>query len=139
MNLTPIEFLQALKEGKTEYELNRTSTLYVDPKELKKLTSKRYGHTIESAKEHLTTDFTHGFTICSKCGSYHLLGRGFTKHLSNGCIICEGQSKHHCYWVNETKVRGSVVFPRREMCVAFDDGLHYTKSQLEACKYEDYI
>jgi hypothetical protein len=129
MNITPKEFIQLIKEGKTEKELNKTDSLYVDPAKLRKLTLK-YGHTIESATEHLTTDYANGFTICGKCGSFYDLGEGFTKHLSSGCLNCEGEAKHAIYYVNASKPREG-GFPARFMSVMFDDGMHYCKDKLQ--------
>ncbi len=138
MNLTPESFLQLLKEGKTEKELNRRESDYIDPAEFKKLTSKEYGHTPESARDHLLTDYSNGFTICSKCGSFYHLGEGFTKHLSNGCLNCEGEEKHRVYWVNQSQKRHG-EFPARFMAVMFDDGMHYCKDKLQVAKYADQI
>lgn len=94
MNITPEEFIALLNEGKTEKELNKKEGPFIDPAEIKKLTSEKYGHTVESATDFLTTDYSNGFTICKKCGSFFHLGEGFTKHLSNGCLHCEGEGKH---------------------------------------------
>ncbi len=138
MNISPEIFLQSLKEGKTERELNLTESLFIDPVEFKKLISKRYGHSVESATNHLLTDYTNGFTICKCCGSYYHLGKGFTKHLSNGCLNCEGEEKHYVYYVNasESKYGG---FPARFMSKMFDDGMSYCKDKLEIEKYKDII
>jgi hypothetical protein len=130
MKLTPVEFLNGLSEGKTEKELNRTESGYIDQVELKKLTSEKYGHTIESATDHLLTDYSNGFTICACCGSYYHLGKGFTKHLSNGCLHCEGSGKHHVYHVNASKPSEG-GFPARDMSVMFDDKMHYCKDKLQ--------
>lgn len=135
MNISPKEFLSLLESGKTEKELNKKEDLYIDPTELKKLTSKRYGHSVKSATEHLQTDYSNGYTICKKCGSYYYLGKGFTKHLSNGCLNCEGEGKHRCYHVNASKPSEG-GFPARIMSVMFDDGMHYVKSKLEIEKYK---
>ena len=133
MNITPEIFIKSIKEGKTEKELNiiDTEPVYL-PSEIGKLV--HYGHTVESAKEHLNTDYSNGFTICSKCGSYYHLGQGFTKHLSNGCSNCESNDKHMEYHVNasEPKYGG---FPARQMVVMFDDHLHYCKDKLQKNKY----
>jgi len=137
MNLSPIEFIEAIKSGQKEYELNRTESLYVDPKELKKLTSKKYGHSYESAVDHLTTDWSNGFTICGTCGSSSDLGKGFTKHISNGCIFCEGEEKHRKYNV-EASPKKYGGFPARTMCVAFDDGMSYTVNKLQKEMYFKY-
>lgn len=138
MNITPEQFIQALKEGKTERELNNTESMYVNPKELKKLTSKRYGHSIASATDHLTTDYTNGFTICGKCGSFYYLGKGFTKHLSAGCLNCEGETKHHCYHVNASPPKFG-GFPARTMCVMFDDGMSYCKDKLQIGRFANLV
>jgi len=130
MKITPNEFLQSLIEGKNENDLNKTESLYVDPIELKKLTSKRYGHTTESATKHLQTDYSNGFTICANCGSYYDLGKGFTKHLSNGCLHCEGEAKHHTYYHQGNNERDYKTSPRF-MAVMFDDGMHYCKDKLQ--------
>lgn len=134
MNLTPLEFIQAIKDGKKEFDLNRTESLYVDPKEFKKLTSKAYGHTKKSAIEHLTTDWSNGYTICSNCGSSSQLGKGFTKHISKGCFNCE--DGHRTYNVNASPPKYG-GFPARTMCVAFDDGMSYTQSKIELNKYSE--
>lgn len=134
MNLTPIEFLSALKEGKTEFELNRTHSMFIDAKELKKLTIRKYGHTLQSAIEHLQTDYSNGYTICSECGSFYQLGSGFIKHLSKGCLNCEGESKHMVYRVNASKPKDG-GFPARYMSIMFDDGMHYCKDRLQINKY----
>ncbi len=138
MKINPETFLTLLKEGKTEFELNRTESLYVDPIELKRLTSKNYGHSIQSATEHLTTDYSNGYTICKKCGSFYELGKGFTKHLSDGCLFCEGEPKHRIYYVNASERRYG-GFPARYMCIMFDDGMHYTKDNLEIEKYKSEV
>lgn len=138
MNITPEQFLQSLKEGKTEKELNLTESLYIDTAELKKLTSKRYGHTIQSATEHLQTDYSNGFTICGTCGSYYDLGKGFTKHLSNGCLHCEGQEKHTTYYHKGNNERNYKTEPRW-MSQMFDDGMHYCKDKLQIEKFCNLI
>jgi len=138
MNITPENFIKSIKEGKTEKELNLKESDYIDSNELKRLTSKRYGHSIESAKDHLLTDYSNGFTICKKCGSYYHLGNGFTKHLSNGCLHCEGDVKHRVYHVNASEPRFG-GFPARWMSVMFDDGMHYCKNKLEIEKYKSYF
>jgi len=92
MNISPESFLSFLKEGKTERELNLRESDYIDSDEVSKLL--KYGHTLKSAREHLLTDYSNGFTICKNCGSYYPLDGGFTKHLSNGCLHCEGEKKH---------------------------------------------
>jgi regulator of replication initiation timing len=138
MRLTPIQFLNALSTGKTEKELNRKESDYIDPVELKKLTSAIYGHTIESATDHLLTDYSDGFTICSCCGSYYHSGNGFTKHLSNGCLNCEGETKHRVYHVNASKPSEG-GFPSRWMSQMFDDGMHYCKDELQIGKFSKYV
>lgn len=130
MKLTPIKFINLLSTGKTEEECNRKESDYIDQVELRKLTSKRYGHKYESAKDHLLTDYSDGFTICAKCGSYYHLGAGFTKHLSNGCLNCEGDSKHMVYHVNASKPKEG-GFPARWMSQMFDDGMSYCKDKLQ--------
>lgn len=135
MKLTPEQFINEILSGKSEYDLNRTESMYVDPIKFKKLTSKRYGHTLQSAKDHLTTDYTDGFTICANCGSYYHLGNGFTKHLSNGCLHCEGESKHNTYWHHGNNERNYKTNPRW-MAQMFDDGMHYCKDELEIEKYK---
>lgn len=138
MNITPEQFLQSLQEGKTEHELNRTESMYINPIELNKLTSEKYGHTIESAKEHLTTDYSNGFTICANCGSYYHLGNGFKKHLSNGCLHCERDGKHHTYWHKGNDEKYYKSNPRW-MSVMFDDGVHYCKDKLEVGKFKELV
>jgi len=132
MNITPEMFLQSLKEGKTEKELNKKESIFFDHKEINKLIE--YGHSLDSAKDHLSTDFSNGFTICSVCGSYYHLGNGFTKHLSNGCLNCEGETKHKAYFVNASKPKDG-GFPARYMCQMFDDGMHYCKDKLQINKF----
>lgn len=136
MNITPEQFLQSLKEGKTEKQLNKVETLGYTQSEYKKLI--KYGHTHESAIEHLNTDYSDGYTICKVCGSFYHLGQGFTKHLSNGCLHCEGTKKHNVYHVNAStpKYEG---FPARDMSQMFDDGLHYYKDKLQIEKFKELI
>ncbi len=135
MQLTPEQFIAAIQSGATEHELNRTEDLYIDSVELRRLTSPRYGHTIESAKEHLTTDYSNGFTICSNCGSFYHLGKGFTKHISKGCLHCEGEEKHRVYHVNASpKEYGG--FPARYMSQMFDDGMSYCRDKIQTEKYK---
>lgn len=138
MNLTPIQFLDSIANGKTEKELNRKETDYIDQRELSKLTSKAYGHTIQSAKDHLLTDYSNGFTICAYCGSFYQLGNGFTKHISNGCLHCEGEVNHHTYYHNGNDERNYRTNPRW-MSVMFDDGMHYCKDKLEIEKFKEYV
>ena len=136
MNISPELFLSSLKEGKTERELNLKADLSVDSKELKKLI--KYGHTIESATDHLQTDYSNGFTICKCCGSFFELGKGFTKHLSNGCLNCEGEAKHKVYYVQASSPNQG-GFPARFMSIMFDDGMSYTKDKLQINKYKEII
>ena len=138
MNLTPEQFIKSIHDGQIEFDLNRTTDLYVDPIEFKKLTSKRYGHTRESAIEHLQTDYSDGFTICSKCGSYYHLGNGFIKHISTGCLHCEGVNNHRVYHVNESKPSEG-GFPARYMSSMFDDGMSYCRDKLQIEKYKSLI
>ena len=138
MKITPEQFLQSLKGGKSECELNKTESMHIDPIEFKKLTSKKYGHTIQSAKEHLTTDYTNGFTICKKCGSFYQLGNGFTKHISNGCLHCEGSEKHRVYYVNSSPPNEG-GFPARYMSQMFDDGMSYCKDKLQIEKFKNEV
>jgi hypothetical protein len=133
MNLTPIEFIEAIKKGKTEFQLNRNESDYYDESEFRKLV-KKYGHTAEEAKTHLQTDYTNGFTICKNCGSYYHLGKGFTKHISNGCLHCEGKEKHNVYFVNASpKDEGG--FHARYMSVMFDDKMSYCYDKLIVEKF----
>jgi hypothetical protein len=135
MHLSPEEFITKVKEGKSIEELNQKELCGVyNDVVLKQLII--YGHTLESAREHLDTDYSNGYTICNKCGSYYHLGDGFTKHLSNGCMHCEGEAKHRVYF-NEGPEDS--VFPPRYMSVMFDDGMHYCKNKLEIEKYKDLV
>jgi len=136
MKLTPIEFLTELKNGKTEKELNKNGMTEFDSSELKKLI--KYGHNLNSAKELLSTDFSDGFTICKKCGSYYHLGNGFTKHLSNGCLNCEGENNHRCYYVSASK-QSEGGFPARWMSQMFDHGIHYCKNELRKEIYKNFL
>lgn len=138
MNITPIEFIESLQNGSKESDLNKNESDYIDMAELKKLTSKRYGHTWQSAKDHLLTDYSNGFTICGKCGSYYDLGPGFTKHLSNGCLHCEGESKHYTYFHKGNNEWNYKTSPRW-MSQIFDDGMHYCKDKLVIGKFKDQI
>lgn len=138
MKLTPIQFLNAISTGKSEKELNRTESREINKYELKKLTSKKYGLTYAEATDHLLTDYSDGFTICAKCGSYYHLGTGFTKHLSNGCLHCEGGGKHHTYYVNASKPKDG-GFPARWMSQMFDDGMHYCKDNLQIEALNQYV
>lgn len=138
MHITPEEFLLALEAGETERSLNLKEDLTINQTELKKLISKEYGHTVQSATEHLQTDYSNGFTICKCCGSYYSLGKGFTKHLSNGCLNCEGEKKHRTYYVNASEKRYG-GFPARWMSQMFDDGMHYCKDKLEVGKYANLV
>jgi hypothetical protein len=147
MNLSPEEFLKALKT-KTEAELNRkehpdslnallSMGLRKNPPSLKYLI-KHCGHTTESGEKHLNTDYSNGFTICKICGSFYKLGKGFTKHLSNGCLHCEGEEKHRVYFVHASKPSEG-GFPARYMSVMFDDGMSYCKDRLEVEKFKELI
>ena len=129
MNTTPENFLKLLLSGKTEKELNKKEDDFIDDKKYKKLIRK-YGHTPEEAKEHLLTDYSDGFTICAKCGSYYHLGNGFTKHLSDGCLHCEGEAKHNVYFHKGNNKRHYKSEPRY-MSQMFDDGMHYCKDKLQ--------
>lgn len=137
MNITPEQFLQSLKDGKTERELNLLPADEIDFSERGKLIRK-YGHTFQSATDYLSTDYRNGFTICDKCGSYYELGKGFTKHLSNGCLHCEGESKHRVYHVNASKPSEG-GFPARYMSQMFDDGMSYCKDRLQIEKFKELI
>jgi hypothetical protein len=150
MNLTPEQFLQSLQEGKTEKELNqkensktieelKAAGIKKNPATLKYLV-KYQGHTEESAAEHLNTDYSNGYTICNKCGSFYYLGKGFTKHLSNGCLHCEGQEKHHIYFNSASdRISKKMGFKPRYMSVMFDDGMSYCKDKLEIEKYKNLL
>jgi len=127
MYITPQEFIKAIKSGKTERELNLIIDPIISQSEVNRLI--RYGHTNKSAIEHLSTDYSDGFTICSECGSHYVLGKGFTKHMSKGCIHCEGEEKHRCYHVEATSPTFG-GFPARTMCIMFDDGMSYCKDKL---------
>lgn len=136
MVLSPIEFLDKIKSGISEKELNKKKDVIFFQNEINELI--RNGHAIESAKDHLSTDYSDGFTICKKCGSYYHLGKGFTKHLSNGCLICEGEEKHRVYWVEKSEPRYG-GFPARYMSVAFDDGMSYCKDKIEKHKFKTEV
>ena len=86
----------------------------------------------------MQTDYSNGFTICSTCGSYYFLGKGFIKHLSKGCLHCEGEEKHRVYYVNAS-LPSEGGFPARWMSTMFDDGMSYVKSKLEIQKYKPLI
>ena len=137
MNILPEQFLQSLKDGKTEKELNKKESTYIDQSEFNRLV-KEYGHTPESAKDHLLTDYSNGFTICSKCGSFYYLGKGFTKHLSCGCLHCEGSEKHRVYFVNASNPSEG-GFPARHMSIMFDDGMSYCKDKLQIERFKDLV
>lgn len=140
MNITPEQFLQSLKEGKTERELNLTENLYFEPTTLKYIMHV-YGYkTEESALAYLQTDHSNGFTICGLCGSYYHLGMGFIKHLSKGCIHCEGESKHktHLIFVYASPL-SDIEFPVRSVSLMFDDGIGYSQAKLEIEKYKSLI
>lgn len=137
MLLTPESFIKALQNGAKEIDLNKLSdTPQFNSIEIQKLI--KYGHTLESAKEHLNTDYTNGFTICANCGSYYHLGKGFTKHLSNGCLHCEGEAKHRCYHVNASRPSEG-GFPARWMSNMFDDKMSYCKDNIQIEKYKEQI
>lgn len=138
MTLSPEQFIEMVLSGKSEHELNRKESDYIDSAELKKLTSKKYGHTIASATDHLLTDYSDGFTICKCCGSYYHLGNGFTKHLSIGCLHCEGEEKHNVYHVNASKPSEG-GFPARWMSRMFDDGMSYCKDKLQIERFKALI
>lgn len=138
MKLTPEQFIERILSGENEKDLNRKESNYIDQKELKRLTSKAFGHTYESAKNILLTDYSDGFTICKCCGSYYHLGKGFTKHLSNGCLNCEGTEKHYTYYHHGNNERNYKSNPRW-MSQMFDDGMHYCKDDLEIEKYKSYF
>jgi hypothetical protein len=148
MKLTPVEFIEAIKNDKNVAELN----LVENPKSIEQLkeVSKQnhnrrgtfnhlvryYGHTEQSAQEYLNTDYSDGYTICKKCGSFYQLGKGFTKHISNGCVHCESNEKHPKNYNNGDKRLG---FAPRWMCCMFDDGLHYCADKLEIEKYKNEV
>lgn len=136
MNITPEEFLKEIKNGKSEKDLNRLENPYFDNNDIKNLI--RYGHTLNSAKEYLSTDFTNGFTICKNCGSFYHLGKGFTKHLSNGCVNCEGTEKHYTYWHKGNNEPNYKTSPRL-MCIMFDDGMHYIKDKLQINHFKNLL
>lgn len=144
MKLTPEEFLNNLRVGLTEefsnlvenpktIEEHLTIGIKRNPPSLKYLVN-HLGHTEQSAIEYLNTDYSDGFTICKKCGSYYYLGKGFTKHLSNGCLHCEGENKHRVFYVNKNE-----LFPARLMSVMFDDGMSYIKDNLKIEKFKAEI
>jgi len=137
MNITPEQFIKFLTDGKSEKELNKKESNTYSQVRLNELV-KEYGHTIESAKEHLLTDYSNGYTICSCCGSFYQLGEGFTKHLSKGCLNCEGTEKHRVYQVNASKPSEG-GFPARYMSVMFDDGMSYCKDKLVIEKYKNLL
>lgn len=138
MNLTPEKFIELLFTGKTEKELNRNESDYIDSAELKKLTGKKYDLTHAEATDHLLTDWTNGFTICKHCGTYYHLGNGFTKHLSDGCLNCEGEKKHRVYWHSGNNERNYKTSPRW-MAQYFDDGIHYCRDEAEIQKFKQYF
>lgn len=135
MNITPEQFIELILSGKTERELNLNESGYIDPQERKNLMSKQYGHTFQEATDHLLTDYSNGYTICKCCGSFYQLGKGFTKHISDGCLNCEGEDKHRVYHVNASKPSEG-GFPARWMSQMFDDGMHYCKNKLEIGKFK---
>jgi len=73
MYITPKEFIEGIKSGKTERELNLKPEPDFSQFSIDRLI--KNGHTTESAKEHLNTDYSNGFTICSECGSFYELGK----------------------------------------------------------------
>lgn len=135
MNIAPEKFIELLLSGKTERELNLTESGYIDNAELKKLTSKKYGLTYAEAREHLLTDWDNGYTICKCCGTFYQLGQGFTKHLSNGCLNCEGKEKHSTYFHRGNNERNYKTNPRW-MAQYFDDGMHYCMDKAEINKFQ---
>jgi len=136
MEITPQEFIKGIKEGKTERELNLKQVLDFSQFSINKLI--KHGHTTKSAKEHLSTDYSNGFTICTECGSFYQLDKGFTKHMSKGCLHCEGVEKHRCYHVNaSTPEYGG--FPARMMSVMFDDGMSYCKDKLNIERFKGIV
>jgi len=136
MNITPEVFLAELKNGnKSEHDLNRLENPYISHAEVTKLI--RYGHTLESAKDHLSTDYSNGFTICSSCGSYYHLGKGFTKHLSKGCLHCEPE-KHNVYYHHGNNEVNYKTSPRY-MSIMFDNGIHYCKDKLQIEKFKSIV
>lgn len=138
MTLTPVQFINLISTGKTEKDCNRKESDYIDPAELKKLTGKKYGLTLAEAREHLLTDYSDGFTICKCCGTYYHLGNGFTKHISDGCLNCEGEDKHRVYWHKGNNEWNYKTSPRW-MAQYFDDGMHYCKDKAEPGKYKEYF
>jgi len=136
MNITPIEFIQSLKNGRTEKEMNLKEVIVFDQQKIEELI--KYGHDAKSAKEYLSTDYSNGFTVCSSCGSFYHLGNGFTKHMSKGCLHCEGKERHQVYFVNASK-QSEGGFPARYMSIMFDDGMSYCKDKLQIKKYYNLI
>ena len=137
MNIKPEKFLSSLSSGITEIELNLKEDLSISTIELTNL-AKKYEHTIESATKYLQTDYSNGYTICRKCGSYYHLGDGFTKHLSDGCLYCEGEHKHRVYHVEKSSAEYG-GFPARYMSIMFDDKMSYRKDKLQIEKYKKLI
>lgn len=137
MKLTPIQFINYLSTGKTEKEANRNESDYYDHKEATKLI-RHYGHTATEAREYLQTDYSDGFTICKHCGTFYHLGQGFIKHISDGCLNCEGEEKHWVYYHNGNNERNYKTSPRW-MAQYFDDGIHYCKDKAEISKYKEYL
>lgn len=138
MTLTPEQFINLLSTGKTEKDANRNESDYIDAAELRKLTGKKYGLTHAEATEHPLTDYSNGFTICKHCGTFYQLGSGFTKHISDGCLNCEGEEKHQVYWHNGNNERDYKSSPRW-MAIYFDDGMHYCKDKAEVGRFKDYL
>jgi hypothetical protein len=133
MYILPENFIKEIKSGKSERSLNLLIDPYFDSDKIKELI--RNGHTLKSAKEHLSTDWSDGYTICNKCGSYYHLGKGFTKHLSTGCLHCEGEEKHRVYWVNASSPEYG-GFSARYMSIMFDDRMSYCKGKLQIEKFK---
>lgn len=136
MNLTPEQFIESILSGETERDLNKQVAPVILSKDVLKLI--KFGHSAESAREHLSTDYSNGFTICRCCGSFYQLGEGFTKHLSNGCLNCEGIGKHHTYYHEGNNEREYKTSPRW-MSVMFDDGMHYCKDKLQIERFKSYF
>jgi hypothetical protein len=137
MNLTPQEFIKRIIAGESERELNKLENPMIDTKEVQKLI-KKYGHTAQSAREYLETDYSNGFTICRNCGTYYHLGKGFSKHMSKGCLHCEGEEKHYTYW-HEGNNESNYKTEPRYMSVYFDDGMHYCRDKAEKAKFQGLI
>lgn len=135
MNISPIEFIEKTLSGESEIALNKNESDFVDYDRLNELV-KKYGHTKEEATEYLLTDYSNGYTVCKCCGSFYQLGKGFKKHLSNGCLNCEGEAKHRVYHV-EASAQKYGGFPARYMSVMFDDGMSYCVDELQKELYKN--